>query len=307
MTFRSLHKNTKYQTFRPSKFFLITLLFFFYCWLNCFLRYNYRYEIWLLAFYLLLIFYLRISLFILFGCLYSVCRWYITDTDAVLGVWRWSGHVQDWRRTDPRSWQSWRNYDHEGRLSNYESDNLFCLIIILVLPIQYFCQQGGGFRDRSFCLCVIQWAGLLTEKVISWFHWKLVLWLGLHSIPIRGRACTARRPRPPSGSIGHPQKDTCYIGGDQPNSWFHSRDILCEIGLLPWKTPISVFLWNPWFFMNFNAITSPKRTPVISGLVCYKSLCDFWMNLTRSCTESASERCVNKIFPWLGLPIGRTD
>jgi len=27
---------------------------------------------------------------------------------------------------------------------------------------------------------------------------------------------------------------------DQLNSRFHGRDIFCEIGLLPWKTPISV-------------------------------------------------------------------
>jgi len=27
---------------------------------------------------------------------------------------------------------------------------------------------------------------------------------------------------------------------DQPNSRFHGRDIFCEIGLIPWKMPISV-------------------------------------------------------------------
>jgi len=31
---------------------------------------------------------------------------------------------------------------------------------------------------------------------------------------------------------------------DQPNSRFHGRDIFREIGLLLWKTPISVFPWN---------------------------------------------------------------
>jgi len=46
----------------------------------------------------------------------------------------------------------------------------------------------------------------------------------------------------------------CFIARDQPNSRFHGRDIFREIGL-PWKTPISVFPWNPWFFMNFNAFT----------------------------------------------------
>ena len=42
---------------------------------------------------------------------------------------------------------------------------------------------------------------------------------------------------------------------DEPNSWFHGRDIFREIGLLSWKTPISVFPWNPWFVVNFNAFT----------------------------------------------------
>jgi len=44
----------------------------------------------------------------------------------------------------------------------------------------------------------------------------------LHFIPIRGRACTARRPRPPSGSMGHPQKDDYYIGTSElwESVWF---------------------------------------------------------------------------------------
>jgi len=38
---------------------------------------------------------------------------------------------------------------------------------------------------------------------------------------------------------------TNTIHRDQPNSQFHGRDIFREIGLLLWKTPISVFPWNP--------------------------------------------------------------
>jgi len=34
--------------------------------------------------------------------------------------------------------------------------------------------------------------------------------------------------------------NNCNICRDQPNSRFHGRDIFREIGLLPWKTPISV-------------------------------------------------------------------
>ena len=33
-----------------------------------------------------------------------------------------------------------------------------------------------------------------------------------HSIPIKGRALQPRRPRPPYGSKGHPQKDSYYQG-----------------------------------------------------------------------------------------------
>jgi len=38
-----------------------------------------------------------------------------------------------------------------------------------------------------------------------------------------------------------------------------------------------------------EAIPFPKRTLIVHGLKYYENLCDFWMNLTRFCAESASE------------------
>ena len=57
-----------------------------------------------------------------------------------------------------------------------------------------------------------------------------------------------------SHCITAPRKvmNTATIARDQPNSRFHGCDIFREIGLLPWKTPISGF---QWFFVNFNAFT----------------------------------------------------
>ena len=49
----------------------------------------------------------------------------------VKGIWWRGGHVQDWRRPDPRSWQNRRSYDHQGRLSSHESNNI---ILCLFFP-----------------------------------------------------------------------------------------------------------------------------------------------------------------------------
>ena len=49
------------------------------------------------------------------------------------------------------------------------------------------------------------------------------------------------------------------IARDQPNSRFHGRDIFRKIGLLPWKTLISVksviFLWILTFLLSFMKVS----------------------------------------------------
>jgi len=64
---------------------------------------------------------------------------------------------------------------------------------------KYYLHHGGGNAIRSVCLSFVLSASRITAKVISWFHWNLVLWLGL---PI-GRTGGDPVPDTDSGSLFH--------------------------------------------------------------------------------------------------------
>jgi len=68
---------------------------------------------------------------------------------------------------------------------------------------------------------------------------------------------------------------------DQPNSRFHGRDIFREIGLLPWKTPISVksvkfreicdFSWILTVAFIYEGFQSFINSFCVDFAVCYVS------------------------------------
>ena len=70
---------------------------------------------------------------------------------------------------------------------------------------------------RSWVILLTDWQTVyrqtttITQLHIDRVTTQLCIQAAADSIPIRGRACTAHRPRPPSGSIGHPQKDSYYL------------------------------------------------------------------------------------------------
>jgi len=79
------------------------------------------------------------------------------------------------------------------------------------------------------------------------------------------------------------------ISRDQPNSRFHGRDIFREIGLLPWKTPISVksvkfreicdFLWILTLlhsFMKVFRVLSTAFVRILLFATCHTSALSSW-------------------------------
>ena len=80
---------------------------------------------------------------------------------------------------------------------------------------------------------------------------------------------------------------------DQPNSRFHGRDIFHEIGLLPWKTPISVksvkfheirdFSWILMLLLSFMKVFRVLSTAFVLILLfatCHTSALSSWYAFT---------------------------
>jgi len=90
-------------------------------------------------------------------------------------------------------WQTERSHNHrlicESNSNNESASTTSSLIVhwnslggvtIAVLS-QYasYIRYGGGFAIKSTCLSFVLSVCRITTKVISWFHWYLVLILGL--------------------------------------------------------------------------------------------------------------------------------
>ena len=81
-------------------------------------------------------------------------------------------------------------------------------------------------------------------------------------------------------------RHTGVIFRDQPNSRFHGRDIFREIGLLPWKTPISVkfreihdFSWIFTLLLSFMKVFRVLSTAFVRILMfaaCHTSALNSW-------------------------------